>query len=549
MPIRLLKSFWKPSAHAGPSLELALQRLQARIDALEDERLGLFGLSGEQFSGLALKFSCGLAEDAQLVLDHASSSATAWLGATPAALAQNPLLALEPLAPAAVRRLQRRWLVSRKRLQPFSELVSLDPRGLGLRWLQVQVMPARCDKRLVWECLALDVTALQAAHEAQETALREQLVFLSSLNARLRTPLNAISGYVQLMQQPGGEKAGAQARGMADLGHIGQGCEQLTEILDEVLDTTALALGTLQLADDELSFGPWLHALASNWQHNAADRGLQFSLESSNCEHVVRTDRKRLGQVLRRLFFTTIASARPGEVRVHSACQHQADRLHVTVAITLVPPAHETQQAAAASWGADTILNRSDDALALTSPLAWAQQMARRLGGSVGTALSDDGSFTLQLRISLPLAAPTPATPDLLKPLHTLSILVVDDSLTNRLILKRFLESRGHAVREADNGRAAVEAVTVVSPDLVFMDIDMPEMDGCEATRTIRRLVGRAAGVPICAMTGLSFDQDRDRARASGMNHFISKPVNFSIVQKICALTARDLHQEPVYAG
>lgn len=529
--MRLLPSLFKSQPDLAVEHELVVQRLQARLQALEHERHGLFSLSAQSFSGLALKFSSGLSEGGLLKLDHASANAADWLGATAASLTSEPGLVLQHLAPGVARRLQRRWRISHKRLQPFSELVCLSVRGTE-RWLQVQVLPDRRGDRLVWECLGLDVTALEQARRAQAKAHREQLVFLSGLNARLRTPLNAITGFVQLMQAPG------QDMEMDRIRHSGQ---QLAEILDDVMDTAALALGDLTLAEDELNLDRWLQEMAQAWRYQAADRALVFSMSLENCEHVVHADRKRLGQVLGKLFASTIKDARPGEVAVAVSCQPQDGRLHASVSIRLSGPrARELGLAAART------LSHSDDPAALASPLAWAHRMARHLGAAVGCSVDPQGSHTLRLRVSLPLAtairrAPEPAT---VQP--ALQILVVDDSVTNRVILKRFLESRGHTIQEADTGLVALQAVSARLPDLVFMDIDMPEMDGCEATRQIRRLGAAAAAMPICAMTGLSFDEDRTRAQQSGMNHFITKPVNFQEVQRICSLVNRSTEKAPL---
>jgi two-component system, NarL family, sensor histidine kinase EvgS len=501
------------------------KRLQARIAALEEERRSLFSLSDAQFTGMALKLSCDLQAGGvvgALQLDHASEHTTHWLGVSPAASAEQPLRLLEALGPADARRLQRRWLVSRKKRQPFSQLVGVKLRQ-GQRWLHVQVMPARRGERLVWECLGVDVTALQQARQAEERRHHEQMTLMSALNARLRTPLNAIAGNVQLLQQ---------RNASSELQAMGHGCQELTQILDEVLDTAALASGSVQLSEDEIDLGVWLQELVPGWRHQAADRALEFFLSLDNCDHRVQADRKRLGQVLGRLFLTSIATARPGEIRLGVQCQHQGARLHVTVTLTVVG-----DKAAGAAAAAQVALAPAHAGPALTSPLGWAQEMARRMGGSVGSSVDSPDSHTLRLRISLPLLAER-ATPAL-QSTQPLNILVVDDSMTNRIILKRFLQSQGHVVTEADNGRFAVEAVRRDAPDLVFMDIDMPEMDGCQASQQIRTLAGAAAQVRICAMTGLSFDQDRERAMAHGMDHFIAKPVNFKEVQAICAVISR----------
>ena len=327
----MLRHLFKPIDKSEPrekvSHALAIQRMQAHIDALEEERRCLFSLSESPFSLITLKFSCSLASLSPLDLVYVSSNVSNILATTTSTLIQNPLLILEYLTPASARRIKRQWQVSVKRMQPFNELICLALRS-DAHWLQVQVMPARREKKLVWECFALDVTALHNDHEAQKKILHDQLISLDKLSVHTRMQLQTITGSIQKMQQD------ESVSGGVNLEQISHNCIQLTEILDEVMDTAASVLDKVRLTDDEFLLTPWLESLASTWQHFAADRALSFTLSLDNCEHVVQTDRNRLALVLRRLFFSTIATAQPGDVRVHVACQTKAQQLHTTVAIS-----------------------------------------------------------------------------------------------------------------------------------------------------------------------------------------------------------------------
>ena len=114
-------------------------------------------------------------------------------------------------------------------------------------------------------------------------------------------------------------------------------------------------------------------------------------------------------------------------------------------------------------------------------------------------------------------------------------ILLVDDNKVNRKLLAAVLEADGYRVEEAGSGREAVEGVRLLSYDLVLMDVQMPDMDGVEATAAIRSLAGRRAGVPIIAISGDIGEDVAERCRAAGMNDHLGKPVTPETLQRVVA--------------
>jgi two-component system, sensor histidine kinase and response regulator len=123
---------------------------------------------------------------------------------------------------------------------------------------------------------------------------------------------------------------------------------------------------------------------------------------------------------------------------------------------------------------------------------------------------------------------------------RSLRVLVAEDNAVNRRLVEALLRKRGHTVVSVDNGRAAVAAVTEGGFDVVLMDVQMPEMDGLEATRTIRQLeIETRAHVPIIALTAHAMKGDRDICVAAGMDEYLSKPINaVELFSKIESLTA-----------
>lgn len=159
-----------------------------------------------------------------------------------------------------------------------------------------------------------------------------------------------------------------------------------------------------------------------------------------------------------------------------------------------------------------------------------ARDIARLMGGDIDfDSIEGMGS---EFRLTLPMKIADPSSlAEIETPLNSnvasapLNILVAEDTPANQMVIKAMLEKRGHAVAIAENGEEAVELFTARSPDIVFMDIQMPIMNGFEATRTIRKMGGIAGTVPIVALTAQTFEQDRTLAIEAGMTAFLSKPI------------------------
>ncbi len=126
----------------------------------------------------------------------------------------------------------------------------------------------------------------------------------------------------------------------------------------------------------------------------------------------------------------------------------------------------------------------------------------------------------------LPAAAPAATTPANLRDIRPLRILVVEDNQVNQLLATVLLTKAGHRIDIAANGLEALDAVSGRPYDLILMDVQMPEMDGIEATRRIRAMAGAARDIPIIAMTANAMKGDRERLLAVGMNDYVSKPID-----------------------
>jgi CheY-like chemotaxis protein len=170
--------------------------------------------------------------------------------------------------------------------------------------------------------------------------------------------------------------------------------------------------------------------------------------------------------------------------------------------------------------------------------LAISRRLAELLGGEIGLRSQPGvGSvFTVEM-LAPPAPRPQVTDGEGGVMLEGLRVLVVEDNPTNRLIATRLLEHLGAQVETADDGRMGVDAVARASFDLIFMDIQMPGMDGVQATRLIRAMPGPASTTPILAMTANALQHQTDAYLAAGMNGVVSKPLSpGSLIARIAAV-------------
>ncbi|NDP58628.1 MAG: response regulator [Oxalobacteraceae bacterium] len=384
----------------------------------------------------------------------------------------------------------------------------------------------------------------QQAREKAEAADRSKSVFLANMSHEIRSPLNAILGLGYLLEQTRLEPdARNMVRRMMASGRT------LLGTINDILDVSRIESGHLLIEQAPFRLSDVTDKLAASMRIAAGDKPLALIIGPVPDDvNTVIGDALRLEQVLLNLTGNAIKFTAAGSVTV-SIELVERDGAHITLrfcvrdtGIGIAPAAQESIFLAFTQADSSTTRRFGGTGLGLTI----CRQLVGLMGGHIGL-ISTPGTgsefwFTLPLQQTAALAAPVlpePVVPESATGLMLdgVRLLIVDDSDINREIAQRILADQGAQVTLAVDGRAALDWL-LAHPDevdLVLMDVQMPVMDGLEATRRLRRLP-QFDDLPVVALSAGAFKIQRDEASAAGMNDFVSKPFD---VPAIIALVQR----------
>ncbi|MBU2451161.1 MAG: PhnD/SsuA/transferrin family substrate-binding protein [Gammaproteobacteria bacterium] len=372
---------------------------------------------------------------------------------------------------------------------------------------------------------------LDIARQAAEAASRSKSAFLANMSHEIRTPLNAVLGMVHLLRR---DKPTAIQVDRLD--KIDSASQHLLAVLNDILDISKIEAGKLQLDEATVDIRSILKRVVSVLGERAREKGLVLQTESDDFTQTLIGDPTRITQCLINYAGNAIKFTEQGSVTVRVRQISASDsevKLHFEVVDTGIGISEEAIARLFAIFEqADSSTSRKFGGTGLG--LAITRRLAELMGGSVGVSSTPgEGSrfwFSAALKpgsdamdaLTPSFAGLTPqAVHDTLAGRH---LLVVEDEAINREIALELLSEYGVTADTAENGEQALELLARQHYDLVLMDMQMPKMDGLEATRLIRAQPQHTL-LPIIAMTANAFAEDRERCLAAGMNDFLSKPV------------------------
>ena len=427
------------------------------------------------------------------------------------------------------------------------------PRDGMVRYLYVRCQTIHDDDGVPTRSMGTvqDITDRKASEEKlikafqkAECAKTTKSEFLATMSHEVRTPLNGILGMLQILQKNSLDEG--QKECVETAIHSGW---RLTRLLSDILELSRIESDKMDLREEEFAIEQLTQSIQGAFKREAANKSLTVNYHlDPGLPNVAKGDEGRLRQILSNLVGNAIKFTEQGEVNVRAypgGVETGTSRFELCFEIS------------------DTGIGIPKDKLELIyEPFTQVDGSYTRKFGGTGLGLSIvkrlvvlmDGELHVQSKVGvgttchvrIPVNAVAgesgvKAEPSAAIASHArsesfrnLRILLAEDDLSCQLVVKRMLEKQGHAVTCVDTGRKAVDILEKGCFDLIFMDIQMPEMDGTEATREIRGNE-RFKDMPIVAVTAHAMAGDRERFLEAGMNDYLPKPIEMEELQKVMA--------------
>ncbi len=415
-------------------------------------------------------------------------------------------------------------------------------------WMEISMNPVlRPDGTPeVFIAVERDITAAKAyaaelaqARQEAESAAKAKAQFLATMSHEIRTPLNGVIGVAELLEDTKLDKPQRQF-----VSTIIESGRALLTIINDVLDLSKLQASKVELRIEDFSVEDCLNSALDLLRPTAKAKGLTLTCEIPQGLPRHQGDAGRLRQILLNLIGNALKFTTKGQISAALGLEAEADHDLVRIAIAdtgIGIAADRIGHVFESFTQADSSISRQFGGTGLG--LTISRLLAEQMGGGIEVAsvLGEGSVFTLTLRLPRTVDQPEAEARPIrdAAPETQLRLLVAEDNRINRLIARKQLERSVGSVAEAVDGRMAVQMYCADPPDLVLMDVSMPEMDGMEATRAIR-VYEAEMGLPRCpiyALTAYSSDEQEGACLEAGMDGLMTKPFDrtelYALLQRV----------------
>ncbi len=518
---------------------------RALVDAIPDLLLRVKRDGTRTF----IKYGSDYGDQVKIYHPEDMTLGTSILDTLPPQLAQQRMAAIEQA-------------LDTRHIQVYEQVLSFPDRQ---QFEEVRVIPYNPDEVLI---IVRDITERKLAEAQMELARQEaeaanaaKSQFLATMSHEIRTPLNAVLGMISLLEQ---NLLTVEQRQLVKT--IRNGGEVLLAIISDLLDFSRIEAGRLELTSEPLEVPATVESVLALFQAKLAEKQLQLSLQvDPQVPPWIRGDAQRLQQILINLLSNALKFTEQGSI---------------TVTLTATQLAAETQTCEICFQVQDTGVGIDPDKIDLIFQpfqqgdssisrryggtglgLSICRHLCELMGGTISfesqKGLGSTFSFRIPAEIVPPpqslespsahLAQVVPSPSSLLALRLPLQILVVEDNPVNQTVAEALLRCLGYQPTQVSNGVEALAALEQQDYDVIFMDVEMPEMDGLTATRLIRHHFGHS--VSIIGMSAAAFPESRQRALEAGMNDYLTKPIQLqtlsAALQQSTAPTSDILGGEP----